>query len=219
MESQSQIPYSKQAIQLYEQVSEESDRLLDLQVQMQLTQGLLEEYQLQESLYDSQDLDQGGSNKEVEEHEFTEDYGYDDRPYEMERSVTLSNELNSQEASQVFADSYSFMEKEKARAAMQIPVYECNSRSNTNYQGQILKSIYVDNLEGCCQGCQDHPRCNVFVYCPKPYGCHSNGNILPYRRCDLKFQQSVLEGYYPDVWVKGPSTHFTSGFIFHKGLG
>eukprot|EP01025_Chloroclados_australasicus_P055610 TRINITY_DN677_c1_g1_i1.p1 TRINITY_DN677_c1_g1~~TRINITY_DN677_c1_g1_i1.p1 ORF type:complete len:576 (-),score=11.39 TRINITY_DN677_c1_g1_i1:1393-3036(-) len=96
---------------------------------------------------------------------------------------------------------------------------ECRILSSFNAKGDIIDNWdrNANSIEECCQKCSQRPRCNVFVYCQKPQGCYNNGNVLPYKLCDLKFQQKVAQNQEPEYWVQGAgTTDFDSGYILGK---
>eukprot|EP01025_Chloroclados_australasicus_P058356 TRINITY_DN731_c0_g2_i1.p1 TRINITY_DN731_c0_g2~~TRINITY_DN731_c0_g2_i1.p1 ORF type:complete len:1157 (+),score=104.87 TRINITY_DN731_c0_g2_i1:205-3675(+) len=141
----------------------------------------------------------------------------------------LEDEVEGVVQAQSYDDNYngksgngSYFESGDIMNMSAIPAYtlsqgECNHKDNANYKGQVLNSSSANSEDMCCAACWDLPQCNVYVYCPKPFGCHYDGQIFPHNLCDLKYQQTVLEGSYPEVWVEGPSTHFSSGYIKFKG--
>eukprot|EP01025_Chloroclados_australasicus_P033840 TRINITY_DN3459_c0_g1_i2.p2 TRINITY_DN3459_c0_g1~~TRINITY_DN3459_c0_g1_i2.p2 ORF type:complete len:610 (-),score=52.31 TRINITY_DN3459_c0_g1_i2:3704-5449(-) len=108
----------------------------------------------------------------------------------------------------------------------QLSDYKCYPRSlikdrtyieqNANYQGELILNtpLFEDNTEACAEECEQNEKCNAFVYCSKEGGCaNADIDVMPYRQCDLKFQERVLKGELPGVWVRGKGqTDFTSGF-------
>eukprot|EP01023_Acetabularia_acetabulum_P035442 TRINITY_DN334_c0_g1_i22.p2 TRINITY_DN334_c0_g1~~TRINITY_DN334_c0_g1_i22.p2 ORF type:complete len:252 (-),score=38.80 TRINITY_DN334_c0_g1_i22:339-1094(-) len=97
----------------------------------------------------------------------------------------------------------------------------CGVEENANFKGDFLlggELNLLDSLEDCCRSCQEQAKCNVFVYCGVQTGCQNEGEILSYKRCDLKFQQIVEDGGEPEFWFKGPGTDFTSGAFLKSSV-
>eukprot|EP01025_Chloroclados_australasicus_P051532 TRINITY_DN5_c0_g1_i2.p2 TRINITY_DN5_c0_g1~~TRINITY_DN5_c0_g1_i2.p2 ORF type:complete len:252 (-),score=-4.43 TRINITY_DN5_c0_g1_i2:51-806(-) len=96
------------------------------------------------------------------------------------------------------------------------PSAQCVIKYGGNAKGDLLstKSNKASTQDKCCQRCQDHWKCNVFVYCPNKNGCYNNGQVLPYKLCDLKYQKKVSQYKQPDYYYT--RSDFNSGYILGK---
>eukprot|EP01025_Chloroclados_australasicus_P021472 TRINITY_DN2259_c1_g1_i1.p3 TRINITY_DN2259_c1_g1~~TRINITY_DN2259_c1_g1_i1.p3 ORF type:complete len:210 (+),score=-7.84 TRINITY_DN2259_c1_g1_i1:149-778(+) len=95
------------------------------------------------------------------------------------------------------------------------PVNQCTIKWGANAKGDLLTGgLTAYDQNECCSKCRNHWRCNVFVYCPNYHGCYNNGQMLPYKMCDLKYQYKVTSYQEPDYWYTGSS--FNSGYILGK---
>eukprot|EP01025_Chloroclados_australasicus_P042349 TRINITY_DN4505_c0_g1_i1.p1 TRINITY_DN4505_c0_g1~~TRINITY_DN4505_c0_g1_i1.p1 ORF type:complete len:216 (-),score=2.97 TRINITY_DN4505_c0_g1_i1:578-1225(-) len=95
------------------------------------------------------------------------------------------------------------------------PVGRCTIKNGGNAKGDLLSSGQTANTQDeCCRKCENHWKCNVFVYCPNYDGCYNNGQMLPYQLCDLKYQYKVTLYQEPDYWYIGSA--FISGYILGK---
>ena len=61
---------------------------------------------------------------------------------------------------------------------------ECHAELHTDYDGAAVRwglTHHKESAADCCQACLDHAKrarpgdrkCNIWVYCPSEFGCHS----------------------------------------------
>eukprot|EP01025_Chloroclados_australasicus_P005260 TRINITY_DN1152_c0_g1_i2.p1 TRINITY_DN1152_c0_g1~~TRINITY_DN1152_c0_g1_i2.p1 ORF type:complete len:514 (-),score=40.66 TRINITY_DN1152_c0_g1_i2:1547-3088(-) len=96
---------------------------------------------------------------------------------------------------------------------------QCTTVQNANAKGDLVSgkgSLRDQTLDSCCQKCNEHSSCNVFVFCGKQGGCNNWGEIIPQGQCDLKYQYQVSQNTPPEYWSQGSGTDFTAGYILGK---
>jgi len=76
---------------------------------------------------------------------------------------------------------------------------QCNAELHTDYGGVAVRwglTHHKDSAADCCQACLDHAKhakkdekkCNIWVYCPSQFGCHSPDIYQhKYQECWLKY--------------------------------
>jgi len=76
---------------------------------------------------------------------------------------------------------------------------ECNTELHTDYGGAAMRwglTHHKDSAADCCKACLDQAKrakegekkCNIWVYCPSEYGCHSPDIYQhKYQECWLKY--------------------------------
>ena len=81
---------------------------------------------------------------------------------------------------------------------------ECNAELHTDYDGAAVRwglTHHKDSAADCCQACLDHAKhakegekkCNIWVYCPSEYGCHSPDIYQhKHQECWLKYVSCTL---------------------------
>eukprot|EP01023_Acetabularia_acetabulum_P046298 TRINITY_DN4765_c0_g1_i1.p3 TRINITY_DN4765_c0_g1~~TRINITY_DN4765_c0_g1_i1.p3 ORF type:complete len:174 (-),score=10.82 TRINITY_DN4765_c0_g1_i1:1410-1931(-) len=53
--------------------------------------------------------------------------------------------------------------------------------------GKIIKRLFVQQSESCCQACLKNSQCNSYIHCTRRSGCPTpDGKILFYMQCFLK---------------------------------
>lgn len=92
---------------------------------------------------------------------------------------------------------------------------ECNAEFHTDYDGTAVRwglTHHKDSAADCCQACLDHARhakegvmkCNIWVYCPNEFGCHSPDIYEhKHRECWLKYDEKPQLNFkdkYPESY-------------------
>ncbi|WVZ19224.1 hypothetical protein V8G54_006546 [Vigna mungo] len=79
---------------------------------------------------------------------------------------------------------------------------ECHAELHTDYDGSAVRwglTHHKDSAADCCQACLDHAKhakegekkCNIWVYCPSEFGCHSPDIYQhKHQECWLKYVSS-----------------------------
>ncbi|KAE9588425.1 hypothetical protein Lal_00003254 [Lupinus albus] len=93
---------------------------------------------------------------------------------------------------------------------------ECNAELHTDYGGDAVRwglTHHKDSAADCCQACLDQAKsakegekkCNIWVYCPSEFGCHSPDIYRhKYMECWLKYAQKpkpTFKDRYPE-WYR-----------------
>jgi hypothetical protein len=91
---------------------------------------------------------------------------------------------------------------------------ECKPELHTDYDGSAVRwglTHHKDSAADCCQACLDHAKrakegekkCNIWVYCPSEFGCHSP-DIYQHKHmeCWLKYVSSALMNMIPLFYIK-----------------
>ncbi|KAJ7958140.1 Methionine aminopeptidase 1D chloroplastic/mitochondrial [Quillaja saponaria] len=84
---------------------------------------------------------------------------------------------------------------------------ECNPQLHTDYGGAAVRwglTHHKDSAADCCQACLDHAKrakagdkkCNIWVYCPSEFGCHSP-DIYEHKHteCWLKYDEKPRSNF------------------------
>ena len=81
---------------------------------------------------------------------------------------------------------------------------ECHAELHTDYDGAAVRwglTFHKDSAADCCQACLDHAKhakegekkCNIWVYCPSEFGCHSPDIYQhKHQECWLKYVRTSL---------------------------
>ncbi|TKY57801.1 peptidyl-prolyl cis-trans isomerase [Spatholobus suberectus] len=93
---------------------------------------------------------------------------------------------------------------------------ECNAELHTDYDGAAVRwglTHHKDSAADCCQACLDQAKhakegekkCNIWVYCPSQFGCHSP-DIYEHKHqeCWLKYAEKPKQNFkdrYPE-WYR-----------------
>lgn len=93
---------------------------------------------------------------------------------------------------------------------------ECKPELHTDYDGSAVRwglTHHKDSAADCCQACLDHAKrakegekkCNIWVYCPSEFGCHSP-DIYQHKHmeCWLKYAEKPKLNFkdrYPE-WYR-----------------
>jgi hypothetical protein len=92
---------------------------------------------------------------------------------------------------------------------------ECKPELHTDYGGDAVKwglTHHKDSAADCCQACLDHAKrakegekkCNIWVYCPSEFGCHSPDVYQhKHQECWLKYVSSTLMNLIPLLYIRG----------------
>ncbi|BAT82682.1 hypothetical protein VIGAN_03273300 [Vigna angularis var. angularis] len=93
---------------------------------------------------------------------------------------------------------------------------ECNTELHTDYGGTAVRwglTHHKDSAADCCHACLDQAKhakesekkCNIWVYCPSQYGCHSPDIYQhKYQECWLKYAEKPKLNFkdkYPE-WYR-----------------
>jgi len=91
---------------------------------------------------------------------------------------------------------------------------ECKPELHTDYDGSAVRwglTHHKDSAADCCQACLDHAKrakegekkCNIWVYCPSEFGCHSP-DVYQHKHmeCWLKYVSSALMNMIPLFYIK-----------------
>ncbi|KAK7376885.1 hypothetical protein VNO80_02303 [Phaseolus coccineus] len=93
---------------------------------------------------------------------------------------------------------------------------QCNAELHTDYGGVAVRwglTHHKDSAADCCQACLDHAKhakenekkCNIWVYCPSQFGCHSPDIYQhKYQECWLKYAEKPKLNFkdkYPE-WYR-----------------
>ncbi|KAG4931644.1 hypothetical protein AAZX31_17G230700 [Glycine max] len=93
---------------------------------------------------------------------------------------------------------------------------ECNPELHTDYDGTAVRwglTHHKDSAADCCQACLDQAKhakegenkCNIWVYCPSQFGCHSPDIYQhKHRECWLKYAEKSKLNFkdrYPE-WYR-----------------
>ncbi|TKY75081.1 peptidyl-prolyl cis-trans isomerase [Spatholobus suberectus] len=82
---------------------------------------------------------------------------------------------------------------------------ECHAELHTDYDGAAVRwglTHHKDSAADCCQACLDHAehakegekKCNIWVYCPSEFGCHSPDIYQhKHQECWLKYVSSTRQ--------------------------
>ncbi|CAI8599216.1 unnamed protein product [Vicia faba] len=94
---------------------------------------------------------------------------------------------------------------------------ECHAELHTDYDGTAVRwglNHHKDSAAECCQACLDHARhakedekkCNIWVYCPSEFGCHSPDIYQhKHQECWLKYDEKPqlnFKNKYPESYQK-----------------
>ncbi|CAK8568263.1 unnamed protein product [Lathyrus sativus] len=105
-------------------------------------------------------------------------------------------------------------EEEKVLPGRPVPS-ECNAELHTDYDGTAVRwglTHHKDSAAECCRACLDHARfakegekkCNIWVYCPSEFGCHSPDIYQhKHQECWLKYDEKPRLNYkdkYPESY-------------------
>ncbi|KAJ1376257.1 PAN/Apple domain [Sesbania bispinosa] len=92
---------------------------------------------------------------------------------------------------------------------------ECHPELHTDYDGAAVRwglTHHKDSAADCCQACLDHARhakegekkCNIWVYCPSEFGCHSPDIYQhKHQECWLKYAEKPRLNFkdkYPESY-------------------
>ncbi|XP_058786219.1 uncharacterized protein LOC131660879 [Vicia villosa] len=92
---------------------------------------------------------------------------------------------------------------------------ECHAELHTDYDGTAVRwglTHHKDSAAECCQACLDHARhakegekkCNIWVYCPSEFGCHSPDIYQhKHQECWLKYDEKPRLNFkdkYPESY-------------------
>ncbi|KOM51521.1 hypothetical protein LR48_Vigan09g018000 [Vigna angularis] len=87
---------------------------------------------------------------------------------------------------------------------------ECHAELHTDYDGSAVRwglTHHKDSAADCCQACLDHAKhakegekkCNIWVYCPSEFGCHSPDIYQhKHQECWLKFEMNWGTKNFPN---------------------
>ncbi|KAL9312991.1 hypothetical protein ACSQ67_018443 [Phaseolus vulgaris] len=93
---------------------------------------------------------------------------------------------------------------------------ECHAELHTDYDGSAVRwglTHHKDSAADCCQACLDHAKhakegdkkCNIWVYCPSEFGCHSPDIYQhKHQECWLKYAEKPRLNFkdkYPE-WYR-----------------
>ncbi|XP_014498524.1 uncharacterized protein LOC106759721 [Vigna radiata var. radiata] len=93
---------------------------------------------------------------------------------------------------------------------------ECHAELHTDYDGSAVRwglTHHKDSAADCCQACLDHAKhakegekkCNIWVYCPSEFGCHSPDIYQhKHQECWLKYAEKPrlnFKNKYPE-WYR-----------------
>ncbi|KAG5030690.1 hypothetical protein JHK82_014297 [Glycine max] len=92
---------------------------------------------------------------------------------------------------------------------------ECHAELHTDYDGAAVRwglTFHKDSAADCCQACLDHAKhakegekkCNIWVYCPSEFGCHSPDIYQhKHQECWLKYAEKPRLNFkdkYPESY-------------------
>ena len=87
----------------------------------------------------------------------------------------------------------------------------CEVEYNANYEGTVLNANELSTAQtaaGCCELCQQHEECNVWVYCGEQTGC--GAPHYEFGQCYLKRQEFPRSR---KAYERGEGVYWTSGIV------